>query len=131
MVSDQAPVMSVVVEYRLPVSVFCAVTVTPGSGMLPLFTWPCSLPPVTACPDGTCPDGACGAVPVAGALAAAPAGLAGTGVCGAACAHAAKPPATTIPIANAHRPARRLRAPRHLVLVLSQTAHAPRRFTMT
>ena len=44
-VIDHAPVMSVVVEYFLPVRVFCAVTVTPGSGMFPLFTTPCSLPP--------------------------------------------------------------------------------------
>ena len=46
MVSDQIPVMSVVVEYRLPVSVFRAVTVTPGSGMLPVFTTPCRRSPV-------------------------------------------------------------------------------------
>src|ERR1700676_3871044 len=44
---DQAPVTSVVVEKRLPVSVFCAVTVTPGKGTLPLFTTPCSFPPTT------------------------------------------------------------------------------------
>jgi hypothetical protein len=37
--------MSVVVEKRLPVSVFWAVTVTPGSGTAPLLTTPCSLPP--------------------------------------------------------------------------------------
>ena len=42
---DQEPRMSVVVEYRLPVSVFCAVTVTPGKGMAPLLTTPCNLPP--------------------------------------------------------------------------------------
>jgi hypothetical protein len=35
----------VVVEYFFPVKVFWAVTVTPGSGMFPLFTTPCSLPP--------------------------------------------------------------------------------------
>jgi hypothetical protein len=40
--------MSVVVEKRLPVRVFWAVTVTPGRGMLPLFTVPWSTPPVTA-----------------------------------------------------------------------------------
>jgi hypothetical protein len=37
--------MSVVVEYFFPVSVFWAVTVTPGRGTFPLLTTPCSLPP--------------------------------------------------------------------------------------
>jgi hypothetical protein len=45
--------MSDVVENFFPVRVFCAVTVTPGNGMLPLLTAPCSLPPVRV-------DGACG-----------------------------------------------------------------------
>ena len=49
--------MSVVVEYFFPVSVFCAVMVTPGSGMLPLFTTPWSLPPATV---GLCVSAACG-----------------------------------------------------------------------
>jgi hypothetical protein len=44
--------MSVVVENFFPVRVFWAVTVTPGSGMLPLLTAPCSLPPVTSWLDG-------------------------------------------------------------------------------
>ena len=43
--------MSVIVEKRLPVSVFCAVTVTPGRGVLPLLTTPCSLPPVIVSPE--------------------------------------------------------------------------------
>jgi len=41
--------MSVVLEYLFPVRVFCAVTATPGRGMLPLFTTPWSLPPATGC----------------------------------------------------------------------------------
>ena len=44
---DHPPPISVAVVKRLPVSVFCAVTATPGSGMLPLFTTPWSFPPLT------------------------------------------------------------------------------------
>src|SRR4051812_1174586 len=51
MFMDQAPLMSVVVVKRLPVSVFWAVTVTPGSGTLPLLITPCRLPPVTTGAD--------------------------------------------------------------------------------
>ena len=55
---DHAPVTSVVVEYFLPVSVFCAVTVTPGSGMLPLLTAPCKRPPAMAWTGGASTLGA-------------------------------------------------------------------------
>src|ERR1035437_10380552 len=87
MVICQAPVMPVVVWKRLPVSVFWAVTVTPGRGMLPLLTTPCSFPPVTTGTEeaGTCAAGACGA----GALVAgagATGGVAGGGARRARCA---------------------------------------------
>src|SRR5580704_1280350 len=119
MFSDQAPVTSVVVEYRLPVSVFCAVTVTPGSEMLPLFTAPCSLPPATA-PAATESVGFC--VDGAGAEA-----LGGEELCAAeagACDHATTA-ATVIPNATAHVAACRICAPCHRRLVLSQTFVAP------
>src|ERR1019366_2742026 len=100
MVIDHAPVMSVVVEYRLPVRVFCAVTVTPGSGVLPLFTAPCSLPPVTVSagfarlPEAVADDGGVGV---------------GSGT--AVCPHA-KMPATKTLAATVHRvAARRIDSP--------------------
>jgi hypothetical protein len=40
--------MSVVVAYFLPVSVLVAVTDTPGSGTVPLFTLPEIVPPCAA-----------------------------------------------------------------------------------
>jgi hypothetical protein len=45
--------MSVVVEKRFPVREFCAVTVTPGRGMLPLLTTPCSFPPIGIGEEGS------------------------------------------------------------------------------
>lgn len=41
-----APVMSVVVVYFLPVRVLVAVTLTPGKGVPPAFTLPRMVPPV-------------------------------------------------------------------------------------
>src|SRR5450631_1225330 len=109
MVMDHAPVMSDVVEYRLPEREFCAVTVTPGKGVVPLFTWPWSFPPAT-CADSEVTEGAAGEV-------------AGDGV-GAVgdCARAMSPAITRIPIATANCIAvRRIRAPMHLAPVVSQT----------
>src|ERR1035437_9995318 len=107
MVICQAPVMPVVVWKRLPVSVFWAVTVTPGRGMLPLLTTPCSFPPVTTGTEeaGTCVAGACGA----GALVA---GGGATGGVAGDCASAERPPTTRTPAATAYRTnSRRICAP--------------------
>src|ERR1035438_8801741 len=102
MVRTQAPVMSVVVEKRLPVSVFCAVTVTPGRGMFPLLTMPCTLPP-----DGV----GVGILCATGSL--APDVLTGaTGWVAGNWARAARPPAIKIPAETALRIAfRRIHAP--------------------
>src|SRR5208337_3537643 len=104
MVRTQAPLMPAAVEKRLPVGVFWAVKVTPGRGMFPLLTCPCSLPPDGASAGGLCTAGSL----AAGALVAGwAAGVAGDW------ARAAKPPATKIPATTAHCMAsRRIHAPR-------------------
>ncbi len=95
----------------MPVRVFCAVTVTPGSGMLPLFTTPCNLPPAIASAGfdglaGTIEDGEAGGVE------------GGTVVC----PHAEMPVTMTL-AATVHRvAARRMDSPRVFVLVLIQTS---------
>src|SRR3954464_8178205 len=92
MFMDQAPLMSVVVVKRLPVSVFWAVTVTPGSGTLPLLITPCRLPPVTTGADSG--QGAAG-------------GLAGVGWPGGDCAStSAHAPISAIQSDAIHTPLR-------------------------
>jgi hypothetical protein len=117
------------------------VTVTPGRGMLPLFTAPCSLPPATTglAAGGVACEAAAGAAvrEDGGALVefGADAGLgaaagfradAGLGAGAGACAQTATQLDRTIPVT----PARIIIfAVRPLVPVLSLTSHAARRFT--
>src|SRR5215469_9941732 len=123
MVIDQAPAMSVVVIKRLPVSVFCAVIVTPGRERLPLFTTPCSFPPAASADGDAGAPGGC-AVGAAGAAWGGGTGCAGeAGAC--APAHAA---AIHKPINTTHKPARwRIHSP--VFPVFKETARATGRFT--
>ncbi len=108
MVNAHAPLMSVTVAYLRPVSVFCAVTATPGSGTAPLFpapepvlfTVPCRRPPLTAgCAPTDCDGAAAGTL--AGSCAAAPS------------------PAAHTTIANHRNPACILLSPRGFLSMLA------------
>jgi hypothetical protein len=136
----------------LLVSVFCAVTVTPGKGMFPLFTVPCSLPPATL---AVAVDGAGAFWSGAGGLAGADAGgeagggtacgtaagvacgaadgggaSDGAAVCCGAWLHPARYPAKTTPAAHTRlKLACRIPDPWPLVPVFSLTGHSPARFT--
>ena len=121
----------------MPVSEFCAVTVTPGKGMLPLFTVPCNLPPATAelaagavawgaAAGSDAGDGAGAPVEFGAAAGFGVAAWLGAAAGTGACAQAATQLATMIPAT----PARIIIfAVRPLVPVFSLTSQALSRFT--